>query len=141
MAILFVAAIKLGSYLATVGGLLSPDWASRMLGWGSISHYWLLGLGLTEFAAVLLIMFVLTPVRSCQLTSTMGAIFLIYRYFNAGMPCPCLGAMPSLLPWLLDNEQKVLLTVSIWLSLMGLWGWTYEAMRSKDRTVSQRAGE
>lgn len=137
MVLLFFAALKLGSYLAAVGGMLPSGRASPVWSWGSISPYWLLGLGLTEFVAVLLIMFVLTPLRSCQLISTLGAFFLLYRYFNAGAPCPCMGALPSLIPWLLNNEQKVLLTVSMWLFLMGMWGWAFAAVRSPNRVVSQ----
>lgn len=131
---LIFAFFKLGSYLAIIGGRLPPDAV-----WGDNFRHEVLGMGLAELASSLLMLWVLTPLRSSQLVTLMGAGFLAYRFFHVALPCPCLGLAPSLLPVLQALEHQLLLTVSMWLFLMGVWGWAYEVKRTQGRVVTTPA--
>lgn len=81
--------------------------------------------GVGELAVVAVVMLGLLPVRrSCQIITLLGSGFLAYRlYADPGSRCPCLGAAPSLVPWLKVNEQIILVTVPFFLVLIGIWGW------------------
>lgn len=135
-AVVFVilAFIKLGSYFAIIVGKLPPAAVG-----GSNFRLESLGMGLVELAGSLLMLWVLTPLRSSQLVTFMGAGFLAYRYINVALPCPFLGLAPSLLPALQAVEHQVLLTASMWLFLMGIWGWAYEVKKTHGRVFTTPA--
>jgi|DewCreStandDraft_4_1066084.scaffolds.fasta_scaffold76169_2 hypothetical protein len=86
----------------------------------------MLAAGLVELAAVFAIVWCLSTRRACQLVALLGGSFLIYRYAANPIQCPCMGAAPSLWPWLHANEQFILLPVAYGLVLLGLWGWARE---------------
>jgi uncharacterized protein YjeT (DUF2065 family) len=86
-------------------------------------------MGLIEVQFGILIIFLLRPVRGAQCLTLIGSGFIGYRWLHAvsaGPVCPCLAGATSLLPILRTYENKILLSLSIWFFLIGVWSWGME---------------
>jgi hypothetical protein len=88
-----------------------------------------LWMGLIEVQMGILILFFLRPLHAAQCLTLIGTGFIAYRWLHAlsaGPACPCLAGATSLLPILRTQEDKILLSFSIWFFLIGAWSWVRE---------------
>lgn len=124
MVLLILGALKL--YAGSVPGLISatPDAVIPM----PLNKLALL-MGVIEVQFGILIVFFLRPVRAAQCLVLIGAGFIAYRWLHVlstGPTCPCLAGAMSVLPVLRPQEDKILLSLSIWFFLIGAWSWGAE---------------
>ena len=89
-------------------------------------------LGAMELGATALILLGLRGLRAAQLLSAIAVGFLAYRtahaLWYASSSCPCLGSLGRGITLLNPaQEQMALLAIALWLFLIGLWSWVWEA--------------
>ena len=117
-------------YAGSVPGMVSTDQDAVIP--ISLNRLALL-MGSAEVLLAVLIAVFLRPLRAAQCLSVVGASFMGYRWLHAmsvGPACPCLAGATSLLPVLRTQEDKILLSLSIWFFLIGVWSWGTEKRTS-----------